>query len=367
MLDHGVKNENYWLRRGPKNDLIIKWEDRGPDRLINCLRSRCLRVSPGLWHSPGQHFLIVSWSVSPKLLWTSASALCLRTEMLSEWLSLSPHVGWTLSHGRPPPDAELKALHRHVPHSALLASPHPTCASSGQPPPGALSGHLLHPAHALRPSRTPPSSAFLLPCSPLGPTFCAHPFLQSESEHTGVRQAEGPRNGASVSWPMTSEPLEMTWGVHDYSYSPTQHGPFEQLPRLDRTSVSYIMPLPHAGLLWTHLLYQISKNFFFFTLTPGAAPSSLWDSCVSVYPLPVLPSLPATSSDCPFLSSRTVQERSLNSTCCGRPSFRFPLCLLQYHWPWSEVKSNLLSHDWLFATPRTIQSLEFSRPEYWSG
>ena len=31
-------------------------------------------------------------------------------------------------------------------------------------------------------------------------------------------------------------------------------------------------------------------------------------------------------------------------------------------WKWKS-----LSRVWLFATPRTIQSLEFSRPEYWSG
>ena len=30
-------------------------------------------------------------------------------------------------------------------------------------------------------------------------------------------------------------------------------------------------------------------------------------------------------------------------------------------------KSKSLSHVQLFATPQTIQSLEFSRPEYWSG
>ena len=35
---------------------------------------------------------------------------------------------------------------------------------------------------------------------------------------------------------------------------------------------------------------------------------------------------------------------------------------------WSEVKWNeLLSPDWLFATPWTLCSMEFSRPEYWSG
>ena len=33
----------------------------------------------------------------------------------------------------------------------------------------------------------------------------------------------------------------------------------------------------------------------------------------------------------------------------------------------SSWKWKLLSRVWLFATPRTIQSMEFSRPEYWSG
>ena len=33
---------------------------------------------------------------------------------------------------------------------------------------------------------------------------------------------------------------------------------------------------------------------------------------------------------------------------------------------WSEVKWKSFSHVWLFATPRIIQSMEFSRPEYWS-
>ena len=34
---------------------------------------------------------------------------------------------------------------------------------------------------------------------------------------------------------------------------------------------------------------------------------------------------------------------------------------------WSEVKWKSLSHVRLFATPWPVQSLEFSRPEYWSG
>ena len=33
------------------------------------------------------------------------------------------------------------------------------------------------------------------------------------------------------------------------------------------------------------------------------------------------------------------------------------------HWMWGEEK--LLSHVWPFVTPWTIQSMEFSRPEYW--
>ena len=38
------------------------------------------------------------------------------------------------------------------------------------------------------------------------------------------------------------------------------------------------------------------------------------------------------------------------------------LVLLLWKWKWDS-----LSHVWLFATPWTIQSMEFSRPEYWRG
>ena len=34
---------------------------------------------------------------------------------------------------------------------------------------------------------------------------------------------------------------------------------------------------------------------------------------------------------------------------------------------YNEVKRKSLSHIWLFATPWTIQTMEFTRPEYWSG
>ena len=40
----------------------------------------------------------------------------------------------------------------------------------------------------------------------------------------------------------------------------------------------------------------------------------------------------------------------------------FPTASSQFSDQWK-----LLSRVWLFATPWTIQSLEFSRPEYWSG
>ena len=42
-------------------------------------------------------------------------------------------------------------------------------------------------------------------------------------------------------------------------------------------------------------------------------------------------------------------------------SSRHPMCMLQ------SVLWKSLSRVWLFATPWTIQSREFSRPEYWSG
>ena len=40
-------------------------------------------------------------------------------------------------------------------------------------------------------------------------------------------------------------------------------------------------------------------------------------------------------------------------------------CILQQ--PRQKVKVKSLSHVQLFANPRTIYSIEFSRPEYWSG
>ena len=43
-------------------------------------------------------------------------------------------------------------------------------------------------------------------------------------------------------------------------------------------------------------------------------------------------------------------------SCCTQITF----LQLSIKWKW-------LSHVWLFATPWTIQSMKFSRPEYWSG
>ena len=43
------------------------------------------------------------------------------------------------------------------------------------------------------------------------------------------------------------------------------------------------------------------------------------------------------------------------------------VCIISLEPIMSKVKWKLLSHVQLFATPWTIQSMEFSRPEYWSG
>ena len=44
-----------------------------------------------------------------------------------------------------------------------------------------------------------------------------------------------------------------------------------------------------------------------------------------------------------------------------------PVTLKCKLWEWYEVKWKSLSHVPFFATPWTIQSMEFSRPEHWSG
>ena len=46
---------------------------------------------------------------------------------------------------------------------------------------------------------------------------------------------------------------------------------------------------------------------------------------------------------------------------------RFCPTVIKISFPFMKVMWKLLSHIWLFATPWTIQSMEFSRPEYWSG
>ena len=64
--------------------------------------------------------------------------------------------------------------------------------------------------------------------------------------------------------------------------------------------------------------------------------------------------------------------------CLGWPWIIRPWIIwafIQYTWPvgWKEVNWHhevmwkLLSYVQLFGTPWTIQSMEFSRPEYWSG
>ena len=54
---------------------------------------------------------------------------------------------------------------------------------------------------------------------------------------------------------------------------------------------------------------------------------------------------------------------------CQKDAFEFAWPLTGHNiWVlWLRVKWKSLSHVWLFATPWTIQSMEFSRPEYWSG
>ena len=58
---------------------------------------------------------------------------------------------------------------------------------------------------------------------------------------------------------------------------------------------------------------------------------------------------------------------------CQRRRHGFDLWVGKIPWRWSQhplikwKKWKLLSHVRLFATPWTVLSMEFSRPEYWSG
>ena len=57
-------------------------------------------------------------------------------------------------------------------------------------------------------------------------------------------------------------------------------------------------------------------------------------------------------------------------SCAGPESSCFiecPLACLMLSKDWSEMKWKLLSCVWLFVIPWTVQSMESSRPEYWSG
>ena len=66
------------------------------------------------------------------------------------------------------------------------------------------------------------------------------------------------------------------------------------------------------------------------------------------------------SNSCPLNWWCPIREKNLSwsNAACFFPSFTGM---------WSEVNWKSLSRVQLFVTPWTIQSIEFSRPEYWSG
>ena len=83
-----------------------------------------------------------------------------------------------------------------------------------------------------------------------------------------------------------------------------------------------------------------------------------------------MPTIPCPSDASDTSSSKApVASRGTSSDNDGagyRGSGGWKVVTLKYNLrEWSEWKS--LSGVWLFATPWTIQAMEFSRPEYWSG
>ena len=70
------------------------------------------------------------------------------------------------------------------------------------------------------------------------------------------------------------------------------------------------------------------------------------------------------SKYCSFSFSITQQfHNSIPACVCIRMYVYMCVCV----YIWSELKWKSLSHVWLFVTSWTIQSMEFSRQEYWSG
>ena len=90
----------------------------------------------------------------------------------------------------------------------------------------------------------------------------------------------------------------------------------------------------------------------------------VWVSKASLEPLPQTPSVDRSQS-------REPSHRALLKP--FRPS-GVSQGWMERCWPWwqvgemeTKVKWKSLNHVRLFATPWTIQSIEFSRPEYWGG
>ena len=64
--------------------------------------------------------------------------------------------------------------------------------------------------------------------------------------------------------------------------------------------------------------------------------------------------------------SHSGMSDSLRSLCAVAHQASLSMGFSRHEY-WSEVKWKLLSHIQLFANPWTMQSVEFSKPEYWSG
>lgn len=178
--------------------------------LLNHLRSHC-------WCVTSNTLLLQIDTFYPSLLWISHFALFLedRRRFLIGLPSPSPAVRWTPHHEHPTAWADLSAsLHPALGTPGSSSSGLTSC--SGQVHSGAFSRlPSLLPFLLLSQLRfcfiTSPSQLllFLQPHYLLGPiSVCVLSFRVKAN----ILFVRGPRNGASMTWPITLEPSEMTWG-----------------------------------------------------------------------------------------------------------------------------------------------------------
>ena len=132
----------------------------------------------------------------------------------------------------------------------------------------------------------------------------------------------------------------------------------------------------HDNLLCSFLPYYRTEGLIVLALSPKLSPTTDGNSAAPLpkgwwyhpFLLPFMKAFHVMSvlivRDTDSWTQRATNEEFHKAIEKSYKMFTVPLsyCHSEQQWKWKP-----LSPVWLFMTPRTIQSIEFSRPEYWSG